>query len=208
MQEEIQIKSDPLSLEGRFERGSNEKGVVVTHPHPLYGGNMDNPVVTAVTETFREKGFSTLRFNFRGTGKSTGMFDEGQGEQNDTAAALSFLREQGMTRVFLAGYSFGAWVNAKGLAGNLFTVQNHIMISPPVAFLNFDHFSGGLSAGLVITGSKDPIAPPDTVRQHLAQWRPRPDSRLEIIEGCDHFYAGYTETLKSILTEYLEKENR
>ena len=206
MQEKIQINSAPLRLEGRFERGSNEKAVVVTHPHPLYGGNMDNPVVTVAAEAFREKGFSTLRFNFRGTGQSTGMFDEGQGEQADTAAALSFLRRQGMTRIFLVGYSFGAWVNAKGLAGNLFKTEDHIMISPPVEFLNFDGLSHGLPANLVITGSKDPIAPPEAIRQYLAQWDPQ--ARLEIIDGCDHFYAGYTGTLKSILTEYLEMENR
>ncbi|MCF8045831.1 MAG: hypothetical protein K9J83_08210 [Desulfarculaceae bacterium] len=206
MEEEIRIKSGPLNLEGRFEKGSNEKAVVVTHPHPLYGGNMDNPVVKAAIETFREKGFSTLRFNFRGTGQSTGMFDEGEGEQTDTAAAISFLREQGITRTFLVGYSFGAWVNAKGMAGNVLKAEDHIMISPPVAFLNFDGISADLPVSLIITGSLDPIAPPETIRQYLQQWSP--DPRFEIIDGCDHFFAGFTETVRSIITDYLKQKNR
>mgnify|MGYP006294548651 FL=1 len=206
MEKEIRIPSGPLSLEGRFEKASDEKAVVVTHPHPLYGGNMDNPVVTAATEAFREKGFSTLRFNFRGTGQSTGMFDEGHGEQTDTGAALSFLRQQGMTRISLAGYSFGAWVNAKGLAENLLEAEEHIMISPPVAFMSFDGISADLPVSLIITGSRDPIAPPDNIRQYLEQWNPA--SRFEIIDGCDHFYAGYTGPLKRIITDYLEQNNR
>jgi alpha/beta superfamily hydrolase len=206
MEKEIHLPSGPLSLEGRFERRSKEKAVVVTHPHPLYGGNMDNPVVTTVTEAFREKDFSTLRFNFRGTGKSTGMFDEGEGEQTDTAAALSFLREQGMTRISLAGYSFGAWINAKGISGNLLYAEDHIMISPPVAFLNFDGISSDLPVSLIITGSRDPIAPPDTIRRYLTQWSP--DARFEIIDGCDHFFAGFAEALRSIIGDYLELENR
>ncbi|MCG8614590.1 MAG: alpha/beta fold hydrolase [Desulfobacterales bacterium] len=108
----------------------SKKGVVVTHPHPLYGGNMNNPVVRQVSDSFYKNNFSTLRFNFRGTGLSSGGFEDGAGEQDDVHAALDFLRGQGVSFLFLAGYSFGAWVNAQAVSSGI-AVDGHIMVSPP-----------------------------------------------------------------------------
>ncbi|MDP4978699.1 MAG: alpha/beta hydrolase, partial [Desulfobacterales bacterium] len=75
------IRSGDLELEGLFESGRTTRGVVITHPHPLYGGNMYNPVVDAIRRAYRLKGVATLRFNFRGTGESEGQHDNGVGEQ-------------------------------------------------------------------------------------------------------------------------------
>ena len=126
MEEKVCIRSGDLELEGLFESGRTTRGAVITHPHPLYGGNMHNPVVDAIRRAYRMKGVATLRFNFRGTGESEGQHDNGVGEQDDVLAALSFLTESGFQPVDVAGYSFGAWVNALTLQrGGPFRESGH-----------------------------------------------------------------------------------
>src|SRR3990172_254396 len=90
-------------------------GVVICHPHPLYGGDMDNPVVVRVQEACAAEGLATLRFNFRGVGGSSGTHGEGGGEQDDARAALEALEQKaGTAALAIAGYSFGAWIAAVG----------------------------------------------------------------------------------------------
>ncbi|MEJ2024042.1 MAG: alpha/beta hydrolase, partial [Deltaproteobacteria bacterium] len=112
--EKIDFRSGDLVLEGLLTRADGSRGVVVTHPHPLYGGNMQNNVVRAITRAYREAGYTTLRFNFRGVGASQGGFDNGRGEQKDVEAALQYRLSLGCDWLDLAGYSFGSWVNAMG----------------------------------------------------------------------------------------------
>src|SRR5438552_7851403 len=83
--------ADGVRLEGRLTVASHERGVVLCHPHPLYGGSMLSPVVLAAEQAFREAGWTTLAFNFRGVGGSGGAFDEGRAEQGDVAGALDSL---------------------------------------------------------------------------------------------------------------------
>ncbi|MCP3955195.1 MAG: alpha/beta hydrolase, partial [Desulfobacterales bacterium] len=110
--ETIEFTSGDLVLEGLYSEASSNRGVVVTHPHPLYGGDMYNPVVQTVADACIETGLGCLQFNFRGVGRSTGQFDNGRGEQGDVIAAVNWLAEQGAGDIWLAGYSFGSWVNA------------------------------------------------------------------------------------------------
>ena len=116
-EERVFIQAGEMKIEGRLDNAPGEKAAIVTHPHPLYGGDMNNNVVEALVQAYREKGYTTLRFNFRGVGQSGGSFDEGIGEQEDVKAALAHLGELGKSSIDLAGYSFGAWVNAFGLKG-------------------------------------------------------------------------------------------
>jgi uncharacterized protein len=105
-----------LSLEGALALPERPAaGVVLCHPHPLYGGDMDNPVVGAAAEACAGLGLATLRFNFRGVGGSRGAWDEGHGEQEDVRATLTLLRQRlpAATRLALAGYSFGASMSAR-----------------------------------------------------------------------------------------------
>jgi len=83
VEEHITFKSRPGLIEGRLGREAPDKGVVITHPHPLYGGDMDNPVVKAIAKAFQQKGYTTLRFNFRGVGGSQGSYADGIGEMDD-----------------------------------------------------------------------------------------------------------------------------
>ncbi|MGE5310313.1 MAG: alpha/beta hydrolase, partial [Nitrospirota bacterium] len=109
---QIFISSGNLKLEALLELVDGTAGVVVTHPHPLYGGDMENGVVESIVRVYRSKGYSTVRFNFRGAGMSQGRYEDGRGEQEDVRSAIQFLASHGKTRIDLAGYSFGAWVNA------------------------------------------------------------------------------------------------
>ena len=105
------------SLEGVLREGAGKGAAVICHPHPLYGGSMWNNVVDALEIGFFQAGFTTLKFNFRGVGGSTGRYDEGAGEMKDVAAAGLFLEEHTgrSERLVLAGYSFGAWVCARAV---------------------------------------------------------------------------------------------
>lgn len=200
MEDQVIINAGEIRLEGKMNRKSGEKAVVVCHPHPLYGGDMNNPVVTAVTSTFSDKGYATLRFNFRGVGGSSGRFDDGIGEQEDIKAAVSMLRDMGYEQVTMAGYSFGSRINAQ-VVSNGYKIADHIMISPPAAFMSFSDISVLPSTGLIVTGEYDEYAPPDLIRTHIDRWQIKP--RYEIIPGGDHFYSATLGRLKTILEDYL-----
>ena len=201
MQEKIKFLSDGYEIEGRFEKSSLLKGVVITHPHPLYGGDMHNNVVAAIARVYRQLGYTTMRFNFRGVGNSQGRHDNGIGEQEDVRAAVSYLADLSIGQIDMAGYSFGAWVNALS-AINKSQPANMVMVSPPAAFINFDSISNLGSLRLIVTGSRDDIAPPALINKSYAEWNS--EAQFEVIDGADHFYAGYIDKLEAILKAYLE----
>ncbi|MES2215531.1 MAG: alpha/beta fold hydrolase, partial [Pseudomonadota bacterium] len=101
-------------IEGRYTQSQDKKAkvVLVLHPHPLYGGTMNNKVVYSIYKTFVKNGFTTLRINFRGVGKSQGQFDNGIGELTDAATAIDWLQLHNpfSSGYWIAGFSFGAWV--------------------------------------------------------------------------------------------------
>lgn len=202
MEEKIAIPVGQYRLEGYWQAGALGKGVVITHPHPLYGGTMNNPVVETVQRAFQQCGYASLRFNFRGVGSSQGNHDNGIGEQDDVRAAIAYVENRNVRSVDLAGYSFGAWVNSGVVANGRTSIRSMVMISPPVGFIEFENISALTSLKLVVTGSKDDIAPAEQIRDLLPAWNP--DAQFEIIDGCDHFYSGHLEELESILTRYLQ----
>jgi alpha/beta superfamily hydrolase len=200
MEKLISLNSGNLIIEGLLERVPGDKGVVVTHPHPLYGGNMYNPVVKAIAKAYSDKGYSTLRINFRGVGESGGKYENGTGEQEDVISALAYMNALGITDTDLAGYSFGTFVNIGALKKSP-SARKMIMISPPVAFMEFGRPSPLNCLKLVITGSRDEIAPQDSVKKNISQWNP--EAALEIIDGADHFYTGYLKKLETTIAAYI-----
>ena len=197
------IDSGNTKIEGLLENLSGREGVVVTHPHPLYGGNMHNNVVDAIVQGYHKKGYSTFRFNFRGVGGSQGVYDNGIGEQEDVRAALNYLFDLGKDSIDLAGYSFGAWVNALGLE-TFEHVSRMIMVSPPLNLISFDFLKYNPKIQLLIVGNRDEIAGYEAIEGSLVNWNP--EAVLRIIDGADHFYGGKTNELKSIITDFLEIE--
>lgn len=204
IEEKMTVSSNGYQLEALWQAGTGDRGVIITHPHPLHGGTMHNPVVEVIQGAYRQNGYATLRFNFRGAGGSQGKFDDGNGEQNDVRAAIAAVQEKGINEVALAGYSFGAWVNARAMTKDPIAMASMLMVSPPVGFIEFGDVSTLNSLKLVVTGSRDDIAPAEQIRALLPIWNP--DAAFEIIDGCDHFYVGHLDKLQSILTTYLQSQ--
>lgn len=197
------FKSRDLNIEGMIGESRARNGVVVTHPHPLYGGEMHNNVVESMVRAYGEKGYTTLRFNFRGVGRSEGEYDNGTGEQEDVRAAVAFLDGLGKTSIDLAGYSFGAWVNAQCIE-SLTDVKRMIMVSPPVNFLDFSFLKYSPKIRLVIAGSEDDIAPPAMIKDMIPVWNS--EAGFNIIKGADHFYWGKTGELEAIIGGLIDLE--
>lgn len=201
----ITMRSGDIDLEGVLHRDSASRAVVVSHPHPLYGGNMQNPVVTAIAAVYQEMGWSTLRFNFRGVGASEGKFNEGRGEQDDLQGAVNYLNSLNFSQIDLAGYSFGSWVIGRwtqhNTSSDTATGRRIILVSPPVAFMDFKDI--GPVAGLegVITGDMDDIAPPEKIRAMLPRWGPA--KPLVVLSHTDHFYSGRLDALQDGLRNML-----
>ena len=201
VEEPVLFASTDIKIEGLFCSMPGDRGVVITHPHPLYGGNMYNNIVESLVRIYQLAGYTTLRFNFRSVGSSEGEYDNGMGEREDVKAALYYLFQRGKKGLDLAGYSFGSWVNALAIS-EVDTVDRMVMISPPVAFMDFNSVGLTPQIQLVVAGNQDQIAPPELIKSLLPTWNPR--AHLEVIDGADHFYVGYTGKLESVLTAYLK----
>ncbi len=202
-EEQIFIQLDNFKIEGLLHDSLGDKAVVVTHPHPLYGGDMNNGVVQSIISAYQQKGYSTLRINFRGVGQSGGSYADGIGEQEDVSAALAFLNDLGKISIDLAGYSFGSRVNAMGLK-SYDLAENLVMVSPPVAFMDFSFLDYNSKIKLVITGSNDDIAPPAIIKEFMPKWNP--EAEFKVIDGVDHFYIGGAIEVEGIIKNFLENE--
>jgi uncharacterized protein len=198
MEESVSFDCGDIRLSGLLHRGTGDRSAVITHPHPLYGGDMYNSVVETIARAYWAAGFSTLRFNFRGVGQSQGEYSGGVKERDDVAAAIAYLKESGFGQIDLAGYSFGAWVCALG-AGIFQGISRMIMVSPPVAFVDFEGIASLPSLTTVVTGSEDEIAPPEIIRAMMPAWNP--GARLHVIDGADHFYFGSDRELARLVGE-------
>ena len=187
--------SDGAVLEARLAVApSPVAGLVVCHPHPLYGGDMDNPVVVRIAEVCADRGFATLRFNFRGVGGSTGRHGGGKDEELDVEAALACLRDVlGGTRPLgLAGYSFGATVAARAAAARALTepVTALALVAPPLAVAGEQAFLALAPLArliLIVAGSQDEYCPRPALE---ALGRGLPQATLRVIDGANHFFFG------------------
>lgn len=187
MARKIEFPAGSIRLEGLLDEGAAERAVVATHPHPLYGGDMRNPVVETVADLYARRGLTSLRFNFRGVGGSGGTYDDGLGEMEDVRGAIACLRERGAQRIDLAGYSFGAWVAAR-MDMDAEGVDRLILVSPPVDFLSFAEVATLPKLALVVIGDEDDFGAAERVREQAAKWNP--DARFKIIPDADHFFWG------------------
>ena len=202
----IQVAPE-TKLEAELNQANSQRAGVVAHPHPLYGGSMHNNVVQAACQSLYESGWTSLCFNFRGVGSSTGLHDDGRGEQDDLVAAASILVDGGIQELLVIGYSFGAWVAAMAwtrLAA--MGVKPLLLIAPPVAFMSFDKIPSNTRIGLIVSGEHDSFGPPDMVRA-LGIGLQEPVEPLTVA-GTDHFFGGYEQKLRMIITQHLGHAGR
>jgi alpha/beta superfamily hydrolase len=195
-EEKIVFPSGSLHLEGYYAPAGSGRGVVVTHPHPLMGGSLENNVVETLVKTFFHQGYATLRFNFRGVGRSEGRYDEGLGEQQDVLTAAGVLQQKGVREIFLTGYSFGAWVNVQVLRRRP-SLSGGVLVSPPIDLMDFDFSDLAGKIRLILAGDRDPYC--NITR--LLEMADRIQAPVKLIEGADHFYFGREEELSAGLGE-------
>lgn len=187
--------SGVLRLEGALHEGGGGLAAVMLHPHPLYGGDMHNHVVVAACEAFADAGATTLRFNFRGTGRSEGAFDAGRGEADDARVAILAVRDRlpGVPLV-LVGYSFGAAVAATVASES--GLRALVLISPPVAFTPLPQLPDALDT-LMLAGDRDEIAPAEALRALAG-----PSRRVALAPGVGHTWWPGVEHLTSDLSRF------
>jgi alpha/beta superfamily hydrolase len=197
-------------LEGRYVHGEGPTPplAIVLHPHPLHGGTMNNRVVHAMFKLFQRRGFSTLRFNFRGVGRSQGEFDHGQGELRDAAAALDWmqLHNPNSSGVWVAGFSFGAWI-AMQLLMRRPEIQGFLCASLPANLYDFSFLAPCPASGLIVHGEKDAVIPTESVHKLVNKLSQQRGITIdfECIEDTDHLFSGAIEELEAICETYLDK---
>jgi alpha/beta superfamily hydrolase len=204
----VSFSSGELVLEGilALPEGTGPfPAVIVCHPHPLYGGSMDNNVVCSLTETLTQASFISLKFNFRGVGRSQGEFGQGIGEREDVEAAISFvstLKEVDSERIGIAGYSAGAGF-ALPVGFNEARIRALGAVSPPLPMFDFDFLKSCPKPKLLISGSRDDLIP---INQFLEFCQKLPEPKeCEGIEGADHFWWGYESSLAAKVTAFFTK---
>jgi uncharacterized protein len=155
-------------LEGRYShsRDSNAPIALLLHPHPQHGGTMNNKVVYTLYHGFVRQGFSTLRFNFRGVGRSQGTFDRGEGELSDAAAALDWLQtyNANASACWIGGFSFGAWIGMQLLMRRP-EIDGFIAVAPPADRFDFSFLAPCPASGLIIQGDRDQLVPMEAVQK-------------------------------------------
>jgi alpha/beta superfamily hydrolase len=179
--------------------------VIVCHPHPLYGGSMDNNVVYSLSETLTQASLASFKFNFRGVGGSQGEFSQGIGEQEDVEAAISFMskvKEVDSKRIGLAGYSAGAGF-ALPVSFDDARIKALVAVSPPLSMFDFGFLKSCPKPKFLISGSRDNFTPADQFLE-FCQSLPEP-KECESIEGADHFWWGYESRLSAKVTAFLTK---
>jgi alpha/beta superfamily hydrolase len=178
--------------------------VIVCHPHPLYGGDMDNNVVMAVYFALVKSSIAALRFNFRGIGNSSGSYGEGVGEQDDVKAALDFLstlKEIDSQRIGLAGYSFGGMV-AASFAINENRIKQLALISPALNETGWIQLKKYALPKLILIGEADTSVPFRPFQRFFGDAK-----QYQIIAGADHFWSGFEEQLSSKITHFFHDKN-
>jgi alpha/beta superfamily hydrolase len=207
-QARVSFPSGELFLEGILaipEGAGPFPAVIVCHPHPLYGGSMDNNVVYSLFEALTQASLASLKFNFRGVGGSQGEFGQGIGEQEDVEAALSFIstvKGVNSKRIGLAGYSAGAGF-ALPVGLNDVRIKAMAAVSPPLSMFDFDFLKVCPKPKLLISGGRDNFTSADQFLE-FCQNLPEP-KEYESIEGADHFWWGYESGMAAKVTAFFIK---
>lgn len=200
-------------LEGRYVHGEgpNPPLAIILHPHPQYGGTMNNRLVHLMFHMFARRGFSTLRFNFRGVGRSQGVFDHGQGELRDAAAALDWMQTHNPNSpiAWCGGFSFGAWI-AMQLLMRRPEIQGFICAGLPANMYDFSFLAPCPSSGLIIHGDADKVAPPKDVQGLVDKLHTQKGITItqKTIPGANHFFSNDAELLIEECSDYLDRRLR
>ncbi len=196
-------------LEGRYQHAKTNDAPIalILHPHPQHGGTMNNKVVYSLYHSFSRRGFSTLRFNFRGVGRSQGEFDNGLGELSDAASALDWMQghNPNATGCWIAGFSFGAWI-AMQLMMRRPEINGFIAIAPPASIHDFSFLAPCPASGLMVHGESDDIIPEESVAKLADKLGKQKNIEIDykVVKGCGHFFRDHVDTMEKHVESYLE----
>jgi uncharacterized protein len=197
---------DQITVEARLVPGTLPKIALVCHPHPLYGGSMDNNVVISVQAAFQELDWSAVRFNFRGVGRSSGEYAEGIGECEDLKAVCRFLQDQSEKHheLCVVGYSFGAWA-ALGAISEGLAMDRLILISPPIDFMPFDRLRLPSVPCLITLGERDDFCRVASLHNWLKEQQESAlRAKVATFTGVDHFYWGKEGLLQEQIRVFIQ----
>lgn len=207
---EVIINGPEGRLEGRYHHHKTPGAPIalVLHPHPEHGGTMNNKVTYALYRTFVEMGFNTMRFNFRGVGKSEGRFGQGEGELSDAACILDWMQtyNPAPASCWVAGFSFGAWISMQLLMRRP-EIEGFVSVSPPANMYDFSFLAPCPVSGLMLQGAQDQIVTTESVTklcEKLALQR-NIEVTQKIIEGADHFYGQQLDRVVSEVKSYVSQ---
>lgn len=206
IEQNVNFPSGNLTLEGVWHWPRPIKqpwpAVAVCHPHPLYGGDMNNNIVLAVCNALAQNFIAAFRFNFRGVGASQGNFGNGIGEREDLKAALSFMVTE--TRVNkeslgLVGYSFGSTV-AVPVAPQVTSIKALALVSPPLGPIGLEPLKAFAMPMLILCGNQDFVVSAKMLQKEIEDLRQT--VYCQIIPGADHFWWGYESRLAQMIADF------
>jgi len=197
----ISHNEDKLEAElFQSKSGKTKPITLICHPHPQYGGNMYNNVVSGVFNKLIENDFSCLRFNFRGVGNSTGPYSDGTGELSDVQACVDFLINEGFERILLCGYSYGAAIGCSAVNYSD-KIIGFISIAFPWGFMSiYKQKSQTSKPKLFIQGNRDKVAHFDQFQENYESYS---DPKKSFILDTDHFYWGHEEQVAQKILKFL-----
>ncbi len=197
-------------LEGRYHpQGEKDAPIaLILHPHPKFGGTMNNPVTYALHYAFRDLGFTVMRFNFRGVGRSQGEFDQGIGELSDAASSLDYLQAQNQSAkaCWVAGFSFGAWIGMQLLMRRP-EINGFISVAPPANLYDFSFLAPCPSSGLIINGDADRIVPTEEVEKLSAKLKAQKGITIThtTVPEANHFFEKGMDELTGTIKTYVKR---
>ncbi|MGY6533326.1 alpha/beta hydrolase [Glycocaulis sp.] len=196
-------------IEGKYTPGKTENAPValILHAHPRGGGHMDTPVSQMMYDVFKQRGFAVLRFNFRGVGRSQGVYEQGLGELTDAATALDWMQAHNANAPYcwVSGHSFGAWIGMQLLMRRP-EIAGFISVSPPTNMYDFTFLAPCPASGLVAHGDADVIVPHDDMEKVMSKVRAQKgiDIKRQLIPGAGHLFTSYVEPLQTAIEDYLD----
>jgi alpha/beta superfamily hydrolase len=197
-------------LEGRYhpQKEKNAPIAIILHPDPRFGGTMNNKVTYNLHYAFYNMGFTCLRFNFRGVGRSQGEYDQGIGELSDAASALDYLQAQNPNArtCWVAGFSFGAWIGMQLLMRRP-EISGFISVAPPANMYDFTFLAPCPASGLIINGSADRVVPPDDVTGLVERLQQQKGITIshETVPDAGHFFESGMDTMIDSVTGYVTR---
>ena len=209
---EIIINGPAGRIEGRYTHSKvpNAPLAIVLHPHPEHGGTMNNKLTYYMFQTFAQRGFSVLRFNFRGVGRSQGEHDKGEGELSDAASALDWMQDinPNAPYVWVAGFSFGAWIGMQLLMRRP-EVRGFISVAPPANLYDFAFLAPCPTSGLILHGAKDEIVPEPHVEKLVQRLRAQKGIAIDyrVVDHANHFFHDRVDDMVVHVHDHLNVSN-